>query len=165
MLRKLDISGLLRDHFKTMSGLELIPFYGVPLGVGAFQFILDANLPINVIELSVSVLAVFSALLLTVQVALFGISQSKIDEPSDDKLVEKQRRIRRLRLKLLREANVNISYLNVISLLLLSICLIIAGFGTNSLISAFVSALYIHFCLILLMLIKRTYALFSKEYK
>ncbi|MCX8996030.1 hypothetical protein NOF55_02830 [Rhizobiaceae bacterium BDR2-2] len=145
---------------------DILLFFILPLLMAVIASALGASIDRDTFNVSISVFAIFSALLLNVQIALFGISQREWkyegDELSDD-LKKKKLEERR---ELLGELNTNISYLIVVSCLAVTAFLIFYVMKQTSSIETLISIwLYAHFFLTLLMVIKRAHALFQKEYE
>lgn len=171
---KANILHILKAHLATLKvdgetryhRPDILLFFLLPLLIAVIAWALGTTIDRDTFNVSISVFAIFSALLLNVQIALFSISQREWkredDELSDD-LKKKKLAERR---ELLGELNTNISYLIVVS------CLAVTAFlgfyvvkEANSIATPISIWLYAHFFLTLLMVIKRAHALFQKEYE
>lgn len=171
---KIDFHQIVVDHFATLrddrkqklSLVDVALFYVSPclLAVGAYW--LDFSLERDVYNVSITFFGIFVALLLNVQVAIFGIFQRRLDPPADVKLLPIfNERITRRR-ELLGELNANLSYLTFICCIALTVFLSLYAFDQTSRVAVSVTILiYSHFLLTLLMTVKRTHILFQKEYR
>ena len=171
---KINVSSVVRDHLRTLRNVEssrvdyvdLIIFYGTPIAVAVAAFYSGFCVTIDGYSVSITFFGIFLALLLNIQVAIFGIFQRKWDAPSDPRLAEMQRQNLADRRTLLKELNSNISYLTLISCTGLSAVLMFYVFKiTNGFGPAFSAFVYVHFILTFIMIIKRSHALFQKEYR
>lgn len=170
---KIDVSYIVTDHLNTlrdartrkMSKSDLCIFYAVPALIGALSFWELLGLTKDFYNLSITFFGIFIALFLNLQVAIFGILQRKWEKPGDDKLAEIQAETLNNRRLLLKEMNANISYLILVSCLALVMFLIMFVVDQKIGLAAALSAcLYSHFILTLLMIVKRSHALFQREY-
>lgn len=171
---KIGISSILRDHISTLrsdgrkktSTTDVLIFYLLPITMGVISYFLNLRLDKDVYNVSITFFGIFLALLLNLQVAIFAIFQRKWALPEDERLREIQKGELRDRRQLLSELNANISYLTIVSCISLTTMLI---FYVRQMVSgwqpALTAALYAHFLLTLLMIIKRSHALFQKEYR
>jgi hypothetical protein len=171
---KISIAPILRDHFATLchdgeskiSPLDIVVFYLLPIALGIWAYVSRLRLEKDVYNVSITFFGIFLALLLNLQVAIFAIFQRKWTTPDDSRLIEMQKDRLQGRRQLLGELNANISYLTMISCISLSGMLI---FHIQQMVSgwqpAFTVTLYAHFLVTLLMIIKRSHALFQKEYR
>jgi hypothetical protein len=171
---KIDISSILRDHGATLrnegkstiSLIDICIFYLFPIAAGIVAFSFCLRLEKDVYNVSITFFGIFLALLLNLQVAIFAIFQRKWSAPQDERLGEILKLELQERRRLLEELNANISYLTLVSCVSLTAMLI---FHIQQMLSgwqpAFAVALYTHFLLTLLMVIKRSHALFQKEYR
>ena len=170
---KINIFLIVVDHIKTLRDLpsqrlsltDIVTFFIVPLVVSLFAYGLSFSVQDEFYNVSITFFGIFIALLLNIQVAIFSIFLRKWDIPVDLKsqtLAEERINQRRL---LLKEINSNVSYLILVSCLALFSCLVAY---TESYLKGFFPAfsmlIYSHFFLTLLMIIKRVYAVFQKEY-
>jgi hypothetical protein len=171
---KIDVSVIVINHILSFkdnrSGrfdwLDVVIFYFLPLfislGCMFFELVFDRD----AYNASLTVYSIFAALLLSVQVAIFGIFQRGWRKPEDPKLLEAYEKSVEERRCLLEELNVNISYLLVLSCFSVSYFVVVYALKLSGSVASVISAfLYIHFALTLLMVIKRSYALFDREYR
>ena len=170
---KVNISQILRDHFSTLrdgvsgekSIADLLIFFVLPILLGFIAYTFQFEVSKDFDNLSITFFGIFVALLLNIQVAVFGIFQRKWEKSLDKSIAELQDERLLERRELLSEMNSNIDYLTLVSCF--SIVLFLLLFATEwkgTFISAIAIVVYIHFMLTLLMVIKRAHALFSQEY-
>jgi ABC-type multidrug transport system permease subunit len=171
---KVNVIGIVRDHLSTLRDArsnrmdygDVLIFYGVPIASAAAAYFLKFSLKTDAYNVSITFFGIFLALLLNIQVAIFSIFQRKWVEPVDKRLAEKQKAVLEERRSLLGELNSNISYLTVVSsVALVSIFVFFVAGWTSGAGPAVVLALYSHFMLTFIMIIKRAHALFQKEYR
>lgn len=171
---KVDFRQILLDHISTLhvacsarvSIFDLALFYGAPAGLAVIAVILKFESSPELASLSVTFFGIFAALLLNIQVAMFSVFQRKWKHPSDPRLMEILRLKLEARRKLLMEINANISYLLLISCLALFFFVMIFALHLRTLASsAFAVFIYTHFPMTMIMAIKRSHALFQKEYR
>jgi hypothetical protein len=170
---KINVSFIVRSHFATLCDAgagklmtsDLMLFYGLPgLGVPAVWW-LGVELSENFYIASIGFFGVFVALMLNMQVAIFGIHGRKWNDKIDSRSEEIKRRDLELRRLIIGEINSNISYLTLISCLVLVLSVIaLAALLKSPIYSGVVCGLYLHFLLTLLMIIKRLHALFHREF-
>jgi drug/metabolite transporter (DMT)-like permease len=170
---KINITQIVLDHLKTLRDAEtdrihvseILLFFISPCAVGFIAYWNGINIAKEVHNLSVTFFGIFIALLLNMQVAMFGIYQRKQIPPTDPRLLQKFESTAEDRRVLLGEINANISYLILFCCLSL---VIFFGFYAipleNSVSSGASVLIYFHFLLSLLMIVKRSHALFTKEY-
>ena len=121
----------------------------------------------DIYNVSISAFAIFASLLLNVQIALFGIFQREkklqdIIDPQDKRDYE----FIKIKKDLFSELNTNISYLIIVCCLCVMLFLMLYIIDTRKNIEIYLSFyFYSHFILTLLMIIKRTYAVFQREYE
>jgi len=179
---KINVVSIFTDHLKTLRHYEpdtlleqrspprlsredFLIFFIAPALIAAAGIVLGANLDKDTYGMSISVFAIFSGLLLNVQIALFAVYQRSWAPLTDRNLDEIQERQLTKRNDLLSEVNTNISYLIIVSCGAVSIFLIAYMTKTTShIMSLFSLYIYAHFILTLLMVIKRAHALFDNEY-
>lgn len=172
-MQKINVLSIVGRHLRSLSDgrgrllwTDLVTFYGFPLVAGALFYIFGWCISREALGLSITVFSVFAALLLSVQVTLYSVSLRPLSEPSDPKKISAFKEQKSSRDALIRELNDNISYailLSVIFITLLLICYI--GEWFDMLASAGIIALYVHFFLTLLMIVKRSSIVFSREYE
>ena len=173
-MSKIDILFIIRDHVNTLkkaktervSFQDIALFYLSPLLAGFIFVWLGICIYDNVFELSVNIFSIFSALLLSVQVAMYGISRGE-EKVIDDVVKEAERKEKRKEtMELLREINTNISYLISISCISVTIFLLFYAFNFPKSMESVVSIfIYLHFFLTLLMILKRGHIVFDRHYK
>jgi hydrogenase-4 membrane subunit HyfE len=171
---KIAVGTIVRDHFATLkdagrstiSYVDVIVFYVLPIAAGVAAYATCFRLTKDVYNVSVTFFGIFLALLLNLQVAIFAIFQRKWKDMHDERLQHIQEETLKARKALLGELNANISYLTLMSCLGLGAVLIFyvkdmqAGWPPATTV-----ALYAHFLLTLLMIVKRSHAIFQKEYR
>jgi uncharacterized membrane protein YqjE len=114
--------------------------------------------------LAVTFFGVFIALLLNMQVAVFGIYQARRTQLGSIELTETKEERDKLRKTLMIELNASLSYLTLVSTvaLVVSFCAVVMKINQGFLIAVSVF-FYAHFALTLLMILKRSHILFKKE--
>jgi hypothetical protein len=116
-------------------------------------------------SLSVTFFGIFIALLLNMQVAVFGIHQKDTIKKAAIELTEAGENEERLKRTLIAELNASLSYLTLVSTisLIVSFCAFIWKTNHGLMVSAsiFFST---HFALTLLMVLKRSHILFKREF-
>lgn len=171
---KIDITRILADHFRTLHGErkdvtsvgDLFLFYVFPLITAGLATQSNLSLTKDSYSLSITFFGIFVALLLNIQVAIFNIFLRKWPIEPDSRERDVQQRKLEERRALLSELNSNISYLTIVSCASLAIMLVLYAFNVSGALPVFMSTfLYLHFILTFLMIIKRSYVLFQKEYQ
>jgi len=181
---KINIIDIVGEHFKTLNDFEVcddialndkrkikisredfLIFIVFPILISLVLVVFMPKLDIQVHSLSVSIFAIFSALLLNVQIALFSIYHRNWRRSNDANLQKMQIRKMDERRDLLKELNTNISYSIILSCFAVTYFFILYIFKLNSHIwNFFCYLIFFHFFLTLLMVIKRAHALFNQEY-
>ncbi|SDP08900.1 hypothetical protein [Phyllobacterium sp. OV277] len=172
-MQKINVLSIIICHLKSLCDDkgkfflgDIVTFYVMPIFLGVASVFLGWQMPEKALELSISVFSIFAALLLSVQVALYGVSLRPIAKPEDPKKLKDFEQQKAFRRALLRELNDNISYLILLSVVTVTITLILFFFNAPRVIgSGLAIALYCHFFLTLLMVIKRASIVFSREYE
>ncbi|MCJ8518998.1 hypothetical protein ABID21_001904 [Pseudorhizobium tarimense] len=170
---KANVLHIVAAHFRTLqddrtgrtSVQDVAVFYVVPAAIATLACYAQIDIGKDVYSLAVSVFAIFAALLLSVQIALFGIFQRGWAPPPDPKLEKRQAEALESRRELLKELNTNISYLTVVCcvfIVLLVLFYVLAFPGLLEL--GLFCFVFSHFALTLFMVIKRAHALFQREY-
>lgn len=170
---KIGFSSIIKDHIKTLQNakngrisiVDISVFYGVPYTFSILVYLDKFKFSNELFSQSIAVFSIFSALLFSVQVALFGIYTKKREEVDEYSEAFSKERLEARRV-LVRETNANISYLIVLSLL--SVTIFLTAFAldfSDRFEPALAVFLYLHFVLTLLMIVKRVHALFDKEYR
>lgn len=170
---KISVLHIILKHYDTLrdsnsgrvSFVDLSTFIGLPLLLGLLSAFVGLKVGKDFYSLSVTFFGIFIALLLNIQVAVFGVFQRSWSKLSDEILDELRADKISQRRGLLRELNVNVSYLIVVSCVCLVAYIILFSLEYESpYLKIFSIVLYAHFMLSLLMVIKRTHALFQGEY-
>jgi len=145
--------------------LDVALFYAAPFGAAIASCHYAFTVKVDAYNVSITFFGIFIALLLNIQVAMFGIFQRKWEVPKDQRLAEIQHETLSDRRALLIELNANLSYLILVCVAALFAALVFYIMdwkdGAAPPIMVF---LYIHFLLTLSMIVKRSHALFQKEY-
>jgi hypothetical protein len=171
---KINVYSVIRDHLQTLrkadsgriSYTDIVVFYGLPIAMSSVSIMKKLTIEADGYSVSITFFGIFIALLLNIQVAIFAIFQRKWETPLDNRLAKKQEEQLKYRRTLLSELNSNIYYLTLISCIGVSAVLIFylfkmkSGFGPAVLVF-----IYAHFILTFVMIIKRSHALFQKEYR
>lgn len=171
---KFNIFHIITGHLNTLvdartekySKSDFFFLYLLPCLIAGYSYYLGFSSEKSVYGVSISVFAIFSALLLNVQIAIFGIYQRKWWDAGDDKCESQKLKSKyEVRKTVLRELNTSISYLILISCFSVTLFLAFYIFNFAGRLEFAVSVLvYTHFILVLLVVIKRTHALFENEY-
>lgn len=171
---KLDVQLIVRDHCRTLvdgqdlkaSIADFVVFLGIPLVIAIFASERGFLLRKDAYNVSITFFGIFIALLLNIQVAIFAIFQRKWTVSTNSIEAEIQQGVTDVRRRLLGELNANISYLILVCCvaLVLSLCSYVAEWK-KGIAPAAIIFLYGHFLLTLLMVVKRSHALFQQEYK
>ncbi len=171
---KINPSRIVIDHWSTFTNAEtnrrsiwdFLIFYGLPACIAIMLHDSTALASKDFYNISITFFGIFIALLLNLQVAVFGIFQRKWQKNPDEHLSEIQLETLQMRTKLLGEINCNISYSIFFSTVSLFIFLVLYSFLLTSAFFGSLSAfIYIHFLFTILMIIKRAHALFEREYR
>lgn len=172
-MMKINIIGIILDHLGTLRDAktrrimksDIFAFILLPVAAGAMWHLFGPSLDKDAHNVSITFFGIFIALLLNIQVAIFAILQRKWDPPSDEKLKLVQQGKLKERLRLLSELNVNISYLILFCCLALVWFLILFVYRSCTQITSAISVtIYVHFLFTLIMIVKRSHALFQREY-
>lgn len=170
---KINVIPVINDHFQTLrdarsgkySKFDFFIFYVIPIVCGIAPLFWCIRFESSFYNISVTFFGIFIALLLNVQVAIFGIFQRKWDIPDDARLVEIQNEKLEERRVLLGELNSNLSYMTLVSCLALIAFLAFFVFDFGVIIMASITCVfYAHFILTLMMTVKRAHTLFQMEY-
>jgi hypothetical protein len=171
---KIGITRIIKDHFGTLRDhatgrilvADIILFYVTPV-VFAAALLLLTNPATNKDweNQALTFFGIFLALLINVQVALFAILQRGRASPSNAKRSAIQEEELELRRTLLGEINATISYLNLVCVVAIAASILMSVTGLNVRMTVFILiVLYAHFLITMLMVLKRSHALFQKEY-
>ena len=170
---KINIWIIISDHIATLrnarnggiSYLDLGIFFGVPFIFAILAFDSRLKFPDDFSSLSITFFGIFIALLLNMQLAIYGIHQKGQPRNSANQRNEIDEKEYCLKRTLMAELNASISYLTLISTvaLVLSFLHFILHIEQPFFVPISVF-LYTHFALTLLMVLKRSYILFKKEF-
>lgn len=170
---KISLRSILQAHWATLrnvgdtkaSRFDIAVFYGVP-AVGAMTtYYFEVTLSPEVYSASISVFAIFSALLFSVQVAMYGVFRADRKTTNDAILNKDERCTAEETRKLLREVNANVSYLILLSCLAVTVIVsFVAAPIPSRLELAALIFLYLHFLLTVFMVLKRAHEVFDAEY-
>jgi hypothetical protein len=172
-MMKIGLTSVLKAHFETLrnlgdtkvSYLDILIFYGFPIALGIVSWFACLRLSSEVYSASISVFAIFSALLFSVQVAMYGVFRSDRKTTGDAILDRDQRKNAEDTRKLLREINANVSYLIFVSCVAVTIFLVFFAAPIPEVVEAgILIALYLHFLLTVAMVLKRSHEVFDAEY-
>jgi amino acid transporter len=171
---KIDFRQIIIDHFSTLrndrtgrlSAFDIALFFALPIALGGAVFWAKITFDREVYNVSITFFGIFVALLLNVQVAIFGIFQRKPEPPKDPRLHDTYTaRIVRRR-ELLSELNANLSYLTFVCCISLVVFIALFTFcNTSPIATGTTVLLYSHFLFTLMMTVKRTHILFQQEYR
>ena len=170
---KTNVTLIIKAHLATLYDVrtgrlgvaDIVEFLLLPLSVGGVALIADLKLPSDFYSVTITFFGIFIALLLNIQVALFAILQRKWSMTADERSNQIAREHIVKRSELLGQLNSNISYLIVVCIFSL-VCALIAlvAKATENPYAAVADMIYVHFVMTLLMIVKRSYALFQREY-
>ena len=170
---KINVWQIIIDHLDTLrndvskriSFVDVLTFFIFPILCSILGYLACVKVSKDFYNVSITFFGVFVALLLNFQVAAFGIYNRKWSLSEDEKLSLNQVEKIGIRRRLLKETNANISYLILFSALSILFFVILYTVEKTTRMAGFVSLfIYIHFVLTLLMVVKRSHALFRKEY-
>jgi len=172
-MQKINVISIVIRHLKTLSHddgslvwSDLLTFYLIPVVAGAAFFYFNWRVPKDAVALSISVFSIFAALLLSVQVALYSVSLRALPVPEDPKERTAFKGRVAIRSTVMRELNDNIAYLVLLSVVWVTALLALFVTSCHGRVaSALVLAMYVHFFLTLLMVVKRSGIVFSGEYE
>ena len=156
----------LRDEAGKFLWSDVLTFFALPLLAGVGFYLANGAIGKEAYGQSITAFSIFAALLLSVQVALYNVSLRPLKAPDDPRRKKIFEEINRTRLRLMRDLNDNVSYL-----ILLSVCSVtffLAAYvneWTALYVSGVTVALYLHFFLTLLMIVKRASIVFSRAYE
>ncbi len=171
---KVNVASIIKDHWATLYDArtnradykDIVLFYVLPITAATTAFIMGISVKLDAYNVSITFFGIFVALLLNIQVALFSIFQRRWTPPTDRRQAEIQSEAFMARQRLLGELNSNISYLIVVSVIaLVSVFTFFVEEWRTGLAPAFLVLLYLHFLLTFIMIVKRSHALFQKEYR
>jgi|GEM_PF-1894667 len=171
---KINIFPIIYNHILSLynaktnkiSWIDIFTFYFFPILFGVACYFLGVSFKSDVFNVSITFFGIFLALLLNIQVAIFGIFTRERKISDDPYQVSIQIESLKMRINLLSELNTNISYLIVVSVISLLLMLLFFIFYDifSKYIPTITTILYIHFILTFIMIVKRSYVLFQGEY-
>lgn len=170
---KIDVTHIVVQNIKSLDDapslrgriLDGFTIYGLPLISGMIASVACVIIDDGFYGISISVFAVFSALLLNTQIAIFGIFGRDRPMPSNEKSKAAEERRLKLRNDLIVELNTNVSYLMILSVLAMFVSCLFYIIGIESTFETFFTCtIFIHFTIVVIIVIKRSFALFANEY-
>lgn len=170
---KINVLEIVQEHLKTLCNTrkpfscltDLSIFFLFPIAAGTAAFFVRMPLDREVYNVTITFFGIFTGLLLNVQVAMFAIFQRQWHLPTDPKSLPGFNARYSERRSLLAELNTNLSYLTVFccASLVAFFCFFTFNNMTPTAVGCSV-AILLHFLATLMMTIKRSHILFSKEY-
>lgn len=170
---KISLYAIIIAHLSTLkdyrsgrtSLVDLCIFFGIPAILGALSFLLELTITNDFLDVLISAFSIFSALLFSAQIAIYGIFRAD-RRRQDDPIVRATERIKFAEVKIiLREINANISYLIFISFVSVSLFLTFFAFLFNTHLEAALTTFFsVHFLLTAGMVLKRAHEVFDSEY-
>lgn len=154
----------LRSHGK-INLIDYFVFFIVPM-IPAYLAIDGAvSFDSQLYSALISIYAVFAALLLSVQVALFSLFSKRNNTPKDPKLQHLNEVDFSEKRSVIKELNINISYLTIVCIFTLTLCGAGMIFGfSKGYFTIFVVYLCSHSIATMFMVVKRTFIMFHREY-
>lgn len=171
---KIDVSRIVLDYWDILcnaasggrSYVDIFVFFVVPVIFGSISFWLELAISESSYVALITIFGIFIALLINIQVAIFGIFQRKWDEHTDPKKDHLQNVDINTRQRLLFELNASLSYLTFVSCVGLTGSFVLMFLDIKvGLFAAGIIAILSHFLLNILMVIKRSHILFRREYE
>lgn len=173
-MNKINILSIIVCHIKTLrdgdsekiSASDFIVFYALPAAVIFLLIFFKIEIPEKAMELSISIFSIFAALLLSVQVAIYSVSLREISAPDDQKKKGEYENRLKFRKRIIKELNDNVSYLILLSVVAVTVTLLsFVACPYKAIVNAIATAIYIHFFLTIIMVVKRASIVFSREYE
>ncbi|MGR3505669.1 MAG: hypothetical protein ACU0B7_07335 [Paracoccaceae bacterium] len=170
---KISVRSIFHAHWVTLrnvgdtkaSRCDIAVFYGVPTVGATVSYYFGVVLSPEVYSASISVFAIFSALLFSVQVAMYGVFRADRKTTNDAILNDDEQRTAEETRRLLREVNANVSYLILLSCLAVTVIVVFVAAPIPSRFeAATLMFLYLHFLLTVAMVLKRAHEVFDAEY-
>lgn len=177
---KINIACIIRGQVNTLGGswsaaiLDVFVFLIVPLIAAGTVVVLCIDVSSDTYGYALTVFSIFSALLITVQIAIYGIyskqcdhiaflnAKKEIDKSVADSILVGRYEKRAEKFGLL---NANISYLTLLSCICASVFLLFVAFKFPAGFEKFTSVfLFAHFAFSLAMVLKRFHVIFEAEY-
>lgn len=169
---KFDVSRIFIDHFQSLRTVDgkvslsdFLILFLLPMCVGSSTLFISINLSSSAGQSLIAICSIFAALLLNLQFAMFGIFQREYNISSDPKLQEMSKKRSNDRRTILLEVNSNISYTILVCLLLC--CFVLfdkISYLNSKFLDCVLVATFFHIILCILLIVKRSYALFLGEY-
>ncbi|MFE3837894.1 hypothetical protein [Pseudogemmobacter sonorensis] len=178
---KVDVTCILIDQWRTLGGSLLgwisdaFFFLVIPTLLAVLASRAGVTYSNEVYGYALTVFSIFSALLITAQIAIFGMFQKHADKlkeisasegkPGSIAAVRAAKTTDR-RKDNLKQLNSNISYLTLLSCVCATTVLAFLAFSLNGTLETVVSTfLYSHFAVSLAMVLKRFHIVFDDEYQ
>jgi hypothetical protein len=171
---KISPRAIIADHVQSLRNVgcdrlsfeDIFFFYVLPVILAVITWVVGSTFDDAAFSVSISVFAIFSALLLSVQVAIYGVFRSERRSTGDGILDAEQVKRRHATRLLIRELNANVSYLIFLSIISVTVflALYVVEFPCEVEAAALVG-LYSHFLFTVIMVIKRSHSLFDAEYE
>jgi hypothetical protein len=177
---KFNVYCILRDQWRTIGGTraawvsDIAFFLVIPLILSILVVRGEVEYTNEVYGYALAVYSIFSALLITAQIAAYGMFQKHAERkwdyerlPQERKSIGAEREVRvgERRKENLKELNANISYLTLLSCAAASILLGFIAFSMSDTFETFIATfLYSHFAVCLAMVLKRFHIVFEDEY-
>lgn len=170
---KFDIWHIIAGHFSSMhqrsSGVDIfvdvVLVYLLPMCSGVLMAVNLVKIDPDFYGVSISAFSVFSALLLNTQIAIFAMFGRRATVALNDRERRADNARDSIRDDLIRDLNTNVAYLMVLSVFALALCCIFFIFDVPYIEQLLVGAVYVHFTVTILIVVKRSYALFAYEYR
>lgn len=169
-MQKINVLPIIKDHIYTLrnaktgniSKIDILFFYLTPVFAGLYAPRFGIIISDSAINTFISIFAIFSALLFSAQIALYGLKpeapKRRGDAVSDDLLIRNFNEQK----KYISYVNSNVSYLILISCVTLFVFAVFTVIPVKDYWKTLLSSFFaIHFFLTLVMLIKRTHVAFK----
>ncbi|MBO9407443.1 hypothetical protein J7399_08400 [Shimia sp. R9_1] len=177
---KINVACIVRGQLGTLGGswwatlVDIFTFLLLPIGAGVAVVVFGIDLDADTYGFALTVFSIFSALLITVQIAIYGIYSKQRDhiafldaKGDSDKSIGESILINRYEKRAEKFAllNANISYLTLLSCVCASVFLLFVAFDFPDSFEKFASVfVYVHFFFSLVMVLKRFHIIFEGEY-
>lgn len=150
---------------RRVAAAEILFFYGKPIVLGVLVYMFaTTNTQMNWSGQALSIFSIFLGLLISVQLWVFSIYHRFRTAAQDEFEVEDEAEID-FAMTELKRMNSLISYLNMISLVAMAACIILAVANAPAIVQeAIVVVFYAHFLLNALLLLRRGHVLFQKGF-
>ncbi len=170
---KISVGAIVNAHIATLrnvganevSKLDLTIFFAIPALLGLIAWYFGARLSDEVYSVSISVFSIFSALLFSAQVAMYGVFRAD-RKATGDAILEADAQVEAQNAReLLREVNANVSYLILLSCVAVTTFLVFFAAPVPCSVEAgLLIGIYSHFLLTVAMVLKRAHEVFDSEY-